>query len=50
MALRISIGGIAKHHGFFAMCVGYDRKVLTVLRVVHEDSHLVGWLVGCVEA
>ena len=39
--LRISIGGIAKHRGFFAMCVGYDGKVLIPLLFVHEDSHLV---------
>ena len=41
MALRISIGGIAKRSGFFAMCVGYDGKVLIPLWFVHEDSHLV---------
>ena len=40
MALRINIGGIAKRSGFFAMCVGYDGKVLIPLRFVHEDSHL----------
>ena len=28
VALWISIGRIAKLHGFFAMCVGYDGKVL----------------------
>ena len=27
MALRISIGDIAKRSGFFAMSVGYDGKV-----------------------
>ena len=26
---------------FFAMCVGYDGKVLIPLWFVHEDSHLV---------
>ena len=41
MALRISIGGIAKRSGFFAMCVGHDGKVLIPLWFVHEDSHLV---------
>ena len=32
---------IAKGSGFFAMCVGYDGKVLSPLWFVHEDSHLV---------
>ena len=41
MALRISIGGIAKRSGFFAMRVGYDGNVLIPLWFVHEDSHLV---------
>ena len=41
MALRISIGGIAKRSGFFAMCVGYDGKFLMPLWFVYEDSHLV---------
>ena len=41
MALQISIGGIAKRSGFFAMCVGYDGKVLIQLWFVHEDSYLV---------
>ena len=41
VALRISIGGIAKRSGFFAMCVGYDGKLLIPLWFVHEDSHLV---------
>ena len=41
VALRISIGGIAERSGFFAMCVGYDGKVLIPLWFVHEDSHLV---------
>ena len=40
MALRISIGGIAKRSGFFAMSVGYDGKVLIPLWFVHEDRHL----------
>ena len=31
MVLPISIGGIAKLSGFFAMCVGYDGKVLILL-------------------
>ena len=41
MALRISIDGIAKRSDFFAMCVGYDGKVLIPLWFIHEDSHLV---------
>ena len=41
MALRISIGGIAKRCGFFAMHVGYDGKVLIPLWFVHDNSHLV---------
>ena len=41
MAIRISIGGIAKRRGFFAMCVGNDGKILILLWFVHEDSHLV---------
>ena len=35
------IGGIAKRSGFFAMCVGFDGKVLFPLWFVHKDSHLV---------
>ena len=41
VALRISIDDIAKRHGFFAMCIGYDGKILIALRFVHEDGHLV---------
>ena len=41
VTLQVSIGGTAKHRGFFAMCVGYDGKVLIPLWFVHEDSHLV---------
>ena len=41
VALRISIGSIAKRSGFFAMCVGYDGKVLIPLWFIHEDSHLM---------
>ena len=41
VALRICIGGVAKRSGFFAMCIGYDGKVLIPLWFVHEDSHLV---------
>ena len=41
VALRISICGIAKRSGFFAVCVGHDGKVLIPLWFVHEDSHLV---------
>ena len=39
--LVISIGDIAKHHGFSAMFTGYDEKVLITLWFVHEDGHLV---------
>ena len=41
VALRISIGGMAKRISFLAMCVNYDGKVLIQLWFVHEDSHLV---------
>ena len=46
MALRISIGGIAKRSGFFAMCVGYDGKVLIPLWFVHEGSD-IWWMKQC---
>ena len=41
MALRISIGGIAERRGFFAMCLGYDGKVLIPPWFVHEDRDLM---------
>ena len=41
VALQISIGSTAKRSGFFAMCVGYDGKVLIPLWFIHEDSHLM---------
>ena len=41
MALRISVGGIAKRRGFFAICVDYYGKVLIPHRFVHKDGHLV---------
>ena len=40
MALRISIGRVAKRSGFFAMCVGYDGKVLIPLWFVQRT---VSW-------
>ena len=42
MALGISIGGIAKSSGFFAMCVGYDGKVSIPLWFIHEDRKKLG--------
>ena len=41
MALRISIGGIAKRSGFFAMCVGYDGKVLIPLSKIGTSFNQV---------
>ena len=49
MALRISIGGIAKRRGFFAMSVGYDGKVLIPLWFVGTLSTrtVIWWMKQC---